>query len=88
MLRGRCQSQNSPANDEDITYSGGAGEVFTINPQGGVTIDTHAAQNPRAGTYFTLMATLSDGIDAFYKDLVNQGKIMSSVVRFSTMPHS
>jgi hypothetical protein len=38
------QSQNSPANDEDITYSGGPGEVFTIDAQGGVTIDTHAAR--------------------------------------------
>jgi hypothetical protein len=38
------QSQNSPANDEQLTYSGGAGEVFTIDAQGGLTIDTHAAQ--------------------------------------------
>jgi hypothetical protein len=38
------ETQNSPANDENITYSGGAGEVFTIDAQGGVTIDTHAAQ--------------------------------------------
>jgi hypothetical protein len=38
------QNENSPANDEQITYSGGAGEVFTIDAQGGVTIDTHAAQ--------------------------------------------
>src|SRR5258708_8491509 len=37
------QSQNSPADDEDITFSGGAGEVFTINAQGDVTIDTTAA---------------------------------------------
>jgi hypothetical protein len=39
-----AQSQNSPANDEEIVYSGGAGEVFTIDAQGGVTIDTHAAK--------------------------------------------
>ena len=39
-----AQNENSPADDEDITYSGGAGEVFTIDAQGGVTIDTHAAQ--------------------------------------------
>jgi hypothetical protein len=38
------QSQNSPADDEQITFSGGAGEVFIIDAQGGVTIDTHAAQ--------------------------------------------
>ena len=37
-------SQNSPANDEDIAYSGGAGEVFTISATGAVTIDTHAVQ--------------------------------------------
>lgn len=37
--------------------------------------DTHAAENPRNGAYFNLMATLNDGIDAFYKDMVNQGKI-------------
>ena len=38
------QTQNSPANDEDITYTGGGGEVFTIDAQGGLTIDTKAAQ--------------------------------------------
>jgi|GEM_PF-7041119 hypothetical protein len=38
------QTQNSPANDEDITYKGGAGEVFTIDANGAVTIDTHAAK--------------------------------------------
>jgi hypothetical protein len=38
------QNQNSPANDEQITYSGGAGEVFTIDASGAVTIDTHAAK--------------------------------------------
>jgi hypothetical protein len=39
-----AQNQNSPANDEQISYSGGAGEVFTIDAKGGVTIDTHAAK--------------------------------------------
>jgi ABC-type Fe3+-hydroxamate transport system substrate-binding protein len=38
------QTQNSPANDEAIKYSGGEDEVFTIDAQGGVTIDTHAAK--------------------------------------------
>ena len=38
------ENQNSPADDEQITYTGGNGEVFTIDAQGGVTIDTHAAQ--------------------------------------------
>jgi hypothetical protein len=38
------ETQNSPANDENITYKGGAGEIFTIDANGGITIDTHAAQ--------------------------------------------
>lgn len=38
------QTQNSPANDEQLTYTGGAGEVYTIAADGQVTIDTHAAQ--------------------------------------------
>ncbi|HET7467748.1 MAG TPA: hypothetical protein VFL29_13905 [Candidatus Dormibacteraeota bacterium] len=49
-------TENSPANDEDIRYSGGAGEVFTITAQGAVTIDTHAAQQVvfvSAGQTFT-----------------------------------
>jgi hypothetical protein len=37
-------SENAPSNDEQIAYSGGAGEVFTINAQGAVTIDTHAVR--------------------------------------------
>jgi hypothetical protein len=37
------ETQNSPADDEQITYSGGDGEIFKIDAQGGVTIDTHAA---------------------------------------------
>jgi hypothetical protein len=37
-------SENSPANDQAIDYSGGGGEVFTIDAQGAVTIDTHTAQ--------------------------------------------
>lgn len=37
-------TQNSPADNESATFSGGAGEVFTIDDQGNVTIDTHAAQ--------------------------------------------
>jgi hypothetical protein len=30
--------------DEQISYNGGAGEVFTIDANGELTIDTHAAQ--------------------------------------------
>jgi hypothetical protein len=36
-------SGHSPA-DAEATFSGGAGEIFTIDAQGNVTIDTHAAQ--------------------------------------------
>ena len=36
--------KNSPINDENIVYSGGDGEVFTITAQGAVIIDTHAAR--------------------------------------------
>lgn len=53
-------SENSPANDEQIKYSGGAGEVFTINAQGAVTIDTHAARQVvflSAGETFTATVT-------------------------------
>jgi hypothetical protein len=54
------QSQNSPANDETITYSGGEGEIFTIDASGAVTIDTHAAQKVTfvsAGETFTASVT-------------------------------
>lgn len=55
------QSESSPANDEHITYTGGAGEVFTIDANGELTIDTHAAQkvvfNNSAGEGFS--ATVS-----------------------------
>ena len=37
-------SQNSPADDQTIVFSGGAGEVYTIDANGAVTIDTRAAQ--------------------------------------------
>ena len=53
-------TENSPANDEDIAYSGGAGEVFTINARGAVTIDTHAAQQVvfvSSGETFTATVT-------------------------------
>jgi hypothetical protein len=38
------QTENSPADDENIKYTGGEGEVFIVDAQGGVTIDTHAAK--------------------------------------------
>ncbi|HEX8025966.1 MAG TPA: hypothetical protein VF484_07165 [Candidatus Limnocylindrales bacterium] len=39
-----AQSQSSPANDEQITYTGGTGEIFTIDANGELTIDTQGAQ--------------------------------------------
>lgn len=46
-------------------------KVFYVTTGG---FDTHANQNPNAqnGTYATLMATLNDGVTAFYQDLRNQ----------------
>lgn len=55
-----AQNENPPANDEQIAYSGGAGEVFTIDAQGAVTIDTHAARQVvfvSAGQKFTATVT-------------------------------
>ena len=47
-------------------------KVFWVQTGG---YDTHAAQNPNQanGSHTILMATLNDGLFAFYNDLVNQG---------------
>jgi uncharacterized protein (DUF1501 family) len=44
--------------------------------------DTHAAQNPNQpnGSYTNLMATLNDGLFAFYNDLVNQGLLADTLL--------
>ena len=44
--------------------------------------DTHSAQNPNAtnGSYYTLMATLNDGLLAFYNDLKNQGLLEDTLL--------
>jgi uncharacterized protein (DUF1501 family) len=46
--------------------------VFYVTTGG---FDTHSAQNVNQinGSYYTLMATLNDGLIAFYNDLKNQG---------------
>jgi uncharacterized protein (DUF1501 family) len=46
--------------------------VFYVTTGG---FDTHAGQNTNAvnGSYYGLMATLNDGLIAFYNDLTNQG---------------
>jgi uncharacterized protein (DUF1501 family) len=54
-------------------------KVFYVTTGG---FDTHAGQNVNAanGTYFNLMATLNDGLFAFYSDLLNQGLLDDTLV--------
>ena len=54
-------------------------KVFWVQTGG---YDTHAAQNPnqQTGSYTTLMATLNDGLFAFYSDLQNQGLLGDTLV--------
>jgi uncharacterized protein (DUF1501 family) len=54
-------------------------KVFWVQTGG---YDTHAAQNPNQanGAYTNLMATLNDGLFAFYNDLVNQGLLGDTLV--------
>ena len=42
--------------------------------------DTHATQGVNQGAYFNLMATLGDGLKAFYDDLNSQGLLGSTLV--------
>jgi uncharacterized protein (DUF1501 family) len=42
--------------------------------------DTHASQGVNQGAYFNLMATLNDGLKAFYDDLSAQGLLSSTLV--------
>ena len=54
-------------------------KIFYVTTGG---FDTHSAQNPNAtnGAYYNLMATLNDGLLAFYTDLKNQGLLDDTVV--------
>ena len=54
-------------------------KVFWVQTGG---YDTHAAQNPNQanGSYSTLMATLNDGLLAFYTDLLNHGLLNDTLV--------
>ena len=54
-------------------------KVFWVQTGG---YDTHAAQNPNQanGSYTGLMATLNDGLFAFYTDLLNQGLLGDTLV--------
>jgi uncharacterized protein (DUF1501 family) len=53
--------------------------VFYVTTGG---FDTHSAQtvNAQNGAYFNLMATLNDGLIAFYNDLKNQGMLEDTLV--------
>ena len=54
-------------------------KVFYVTTGG---FDTHSAQNVNAtnGSYYNLMATLNDGLLAFYNDLKNQGLLDDTLV--------
>jgi len=53
--------------------------VFFVQTGG---FDTHASQDPNGanGAYFRLMATLDDGLTAFYNDLRNSGLINNTLL--------
>ncbi len=54
-------------------------KIFYVTTGG---FDTHSGQNVNGsnGTYFNLMATLNDGLTAFYNDLANQGLLGDTLV--------
>ena len=52
-------------------------KVFWVQTGG---FDTHATQGANQGAYFNLMATLGDGLKAFYDDLGAQGMLNDTVV--------
>ncbi len=52
-------------------------KVFWVQTGG---FDTHATQGVNQGAYFNLMATLNDGLKAFYDDLSAQGLMSSTLV--------
>jgi len=58
---------------------GGGTNIFWVQTAG---YDTHASQNPNAanGAYNGLMATLNDGMFAFYQDLQNQGLLNDTLI--------
>lgn len=58
-------------------------KVFWVQTGG---YDTHSGQgvNPTNGAYYALMATLNDGLKAFYDDLSAQGLLSSTVILIYT----
>jgi len=77
-----------------ITYpNNGLGQALTavagaMNKQIGTKVfwvqtggfDTHATQGVNQGSYFNLMASLNDGLKAFYDDLSAQGMLSNTLV--------
>ena len=59
-----------------ITQQAGA-KLFLLRLGG---FDTHARQGTTSGAFFNLMATLDDGISAFYRDLANRGAINDTLI--------
>jgi len=55
--------------------------VFWVQTGG---YDTHAGQGVSQGAYFTLMATLNDGLKAFHDDLAAQGLLNSTLAMVYT----
>jgi uncharacterized protein (DUF1501 family) len=51
--------------------------VFWVQTGG---YDTHAGQGTQNGSYASLMATLNDGLTAFYNDLNNQGLLSQTMI--------
>jgi uncharacterized protein (DUF1501 family) len=56
-------------------------KVFWVQTGG---YDTHSGQGVNQGAYFALMATLNDGLKAFYDDLAAQGLLNSTLVMVYT----
>ena len=52
-------------------------KVFWVQTGG---FDTHATQGVNQGAYFNLMATLNDGLKAFYDDLSAQGMLSNTLI--------
>jgi uncharacterized protein (DUF1501 family) len=52
-------------------------KVFWVQTGG---FDTHSGQGTNAGAYFNLMATLGDGLKAFYDDLSSQSMLNNTLV--------
>lgn len=52
-------------------------KIFWVQTGG---FDTHSGQGVNAGAYFNLMATVGDGLKAFYDDLNNQSLLSNTMI--------